>query len=440
MDYLKKLKSLDSSFFFKPISSDDVKQEILSLPNKKSYGLYSFPTQLLECSCDILSPVLSNIFNISLTSGVHPSKLKISKITPIFKSEDETDASNYRPISLLSSFNRIFEKLLYYRMKDFIDKNKLIHSSQYGFRKAHSPDHAILDIVETLQNNMDKHYFSCGVFIDLKKAFDTFNHKILLDKLNFYGFRGIINEWFQSYLTNRTQTTQIGSHVSTKLISPCGVPESQVLGPLLFSLYVNDIHLCSNKLHFFLFVDDTNFLYADKDLKSLEQTVNAELKNLHDWLTTNKLTLNTKKSNLVIFRPKQNKIRYLPRISIFDSEKNRRVSLEHKSYIKYLGVLIDKNISWKNHLDCVITKISKTIGMIAKLRYFVPSSVLTNIYKSLVLPYLTYGLVAWGNVSKNYLNKIVVLQKRVLCLIYFVDRKEHAIPLFVNAKILLTTF
>ena len=137
---------------------------------------------------------------------------------------------------------------------------------------------------------MDKHYFSCGVFIDLKKAFDTVNHKILLDKLNYYGFRGIINEWFQSYLTNRTQTTQIGSHVSTKLISPCGVPQ----GSVLFLLYINDIYLCSNKLHFFLFANDTNILYADKDLKSLEQTVNAELKNLHDWLTTNKLTLNTK--------------------------------------------------------------------------------------------------------------------------------------------------
>ena len=120
-----------------------------------------------------------------------PSKLKISKITPIFKSEDETDASNYRPISLLSSFNRIFEKLLYYRMKDFIDKNKLIHSFQYGFRKAHSPDHAILDIVETLQNNMDKHYFSCGVFIDLKNAFDTINHKILLDNFIFMVFEGV---------------------------------------------------------------------------------------------------------------------------------------------------------------------------------------------------------------------------------------------------------
>ena len=118
------------------------------------------------------------------------------------------------------------------------------------------------------------------------------------------------------------------------------------LGPFLFLLYINDIHLCSNELQFFLFADDTNILYANKDFKSLEQTVNAELNNLHDWLTTNKLTLNTKKSNLVIFRSRQKKIRYLPQISIFDSEKNRRVSWEHKSYIKYLAVLIE-NLSWK---------------------------------------------------------------------------------------------
>ena len=128
------------------------------------------------------------------------------------------------------------------------------------------------------------------------------------------------------------------------------------------------------------------------------------------------MTLNTKKSNLVIFRPKQKKIRYLPQISIFDSEK-----IEESAW--NIGVLIDENLSWKNHLDCVITKISKTIGMIAKLRHFVQPSVLTNIYKSLILPYFTYGLVAWGNAAKNYLNKIVVLQKRVLRLIYFVDRK-----------------
>lgn len=124
----------------------------------------------LKYSCNIISPALSHIFNLSVILGVYPSKLKISKITPIYKSEDETDPSNYRPISLLSNFNRIFEKLLYYRMKEFIDKNNLLCSSQYGFRKSHSTEHAVLDIVEDILRNMDKRYFSCGVFIDLKKV------------------------------------------------------------------------------------------------------------------------------------------------------------------------------------------------------------------------------------------------------------------------------
>ena len=277
-------------------------------------------------------------------------------------------------------------------MKEFIDKNNLLYSSQYGFRKSHSTEHAVLDIVEDILRNMDKRYFSCGVFIDLKKAFDTVNHEILLDKLNFYGFRGLINDWFQSYLKNRTQTIQIGEHLSTKLISPCGVPQGSVLGPLLFLLYINDIHLSSDKLKFYLFADDTNMLYADKNLKAIEQTVNVELNNVYDWLTTKRLTLNTKKSNFLIFRPRQKKMHFSPQISILDCETNQRVSLEQKSYIKYLGVSIDQNLSWKNHVDSVIVKISKTIGMIAKLRYFVPSTVLVNIYNSLILPYITYGL------------------------------------------------
>ena len=139
----------------------------------------------------------------------------------------------------------------------------------------------------------------------LKKAFDTVDHDVLLDKLNHYGFRGIINSWFSSYLKNRTQTTQVDRHISDKAVVGCGVPQGSVLGPLLFLLYVNDIHRCSNKLRFYLFADDTNILYADKNLKDLETTVNNELQNLYNWPTANKLTLNIKKSNFVIFHPYQ---------------------------------------------------------------------------------------------------------------------------------------
>ena len=153
-------------------------------------------------------------------------------------------------------------------MTSYLKKHELLYSSQYGFRKGHSTQHVILDIVHDIQTNMNQRLLSCGVFIDLKKAFDTIDHDILLDKLNHYGFRGLINDWF-SYLKNRTQKTQVGHHISDKAVVRGGVPQGSILGPSLFLLYVSDIHRCLNKFRFYLFADDTNILYADKNLKDL---------------------------------------------------------------------------------------------------------------------------------------------------------------------------
>ena len=361
MDYLCNSKSPDTSFFFKPVTPHEVKLEILSIPNNKSSGLYSCSAQLLKRSCDIISSVLANFLNKSVSLGAYPSKLKMSKVIPVYKADDETDACNYRPISLLSNFNRILEYIMYNRMNIFI--HQLLSSSQYDFRQAHSTEHAILDMVESIRTNMDERLFSCGVFIDLKKAFDTVDHKILLDKLNYYGLRGIDNQWFSSYLTNRTQTTEINSFISDKEVVSCGVPQGSVSGPLLFLLYVNDIQYCSRKLKFFLFAD---VLYSHENLKTLELIVNIELNNLFNWLTANKLALNRKQSNFVIFRPYQKRLNYLLQVNIFDNEENKNITLEHKNCIKYLGLLIDENLSSKNHIYTLTTKISKTVGLIAK--------------------------------------------------------------------------
>ena len=153
-----------------------------------------------------------------------------------------------------------------------------------------------------------------------------------------------------------------------------------------------------------------------------------------------KLTLNIKKSNYVIFRPHQKKLNYQPQIHIFDNENNKKVSLERKNFIKYLGLLIEENLSWKTHINSAATKISKTIGLIARLRHIVPTYTLLNIYQSLIVPYITYGLISWGNACKTFLDQILVLQKRALRLIYFAETNDHAIPLFVKAKILPIQF
>ena len=325
-------------------------------------------------------------------------------------------------------------------MESFIEQHNLFSPSQYGFRKTLSTQHAILDIVSAIQTNMDKRLFSCGVFIDLKKAFDTVDHKILLHKLNHYGFRGVINKWFASYLQGRTQTTQIDSYISARNDITCGVPQGSVLGPLLFLIYINDIQECSEKLKFYLFADDMNILYADKNLRSLELIVNQELCKLYVWLTANKLTLNIKKTNFIIFSPAQRKFTYQPKIMIFDNKQNKNVALECKEFIKYLGILIDNNLTWKHHIHHITIKISRTIGLISKLRHLVPKHTLINIYRSLVVPYLSYGLIVWGQARKSYLDKLLKLQKRALRFIYFSDRNQHAIPLFSDAGILPLQF
>ena len=347
--------NFDKSFFFNTVMASEIETEILSISLNKAHGLYSCPTIILRSIRHILSKPLADIMNKSVSQGVYPSKSKHAKVIPVYKSDDETDPGNYRPISLLSNFNRIFEKVMFKRLKMFLDQNDILFRSQYGFRDKYSTQHAILDIVNTVQSNMDKKLYTCGIFIDLKKSIRYSQpHSVLLSKLHHYGIRGVVNDWFSSYLSGRLQTTKVEMTVSSKATTPCGVPQGSVLGPLLFLIYINDIPNSSSKLSFCLFADDTNMLFADNNLRSLEATVNNELKNVCDWLTANKLTLNTKKSYFVIFRPRQKKLEYEVNLNVIGNNTDTLTSLECKEYVKCLGVLIDSHLSWKFHIVYVV--------------------------------------------------------------------------------------
>ena len=168
--------------------------------------------------------------------------LKSALVCPIFKKNDKTKCANYRPISLLSNIGKIFERIMYTRLESFLDINDIMYNLQFGFRKKHSTNHALLSIVEKIRSNLDKKTFSCGVFVDLEKAFDTVNHKILLAKLEHIGVRGVANTWIKSYLENRSQSVTLNGVTSTSKIITCGVPQGSILGPLLFLIYINDMH------------------------------------------------------------------------------------------------------------------------------------------------------------------------------------------------------
>ena len=209
-----------------------------------------------------------------------------------------------------------------------------------------------------------------------------------------------------------------------------------MLGPLLFLLYVNDLCRSSDKLSFYLFADDTNLLYADRDINCLERVANAELSKVQEWLIANMLTLNAKKSNFVIFHPYQKKLDRDVILKIFDIETNDFVLLDQKTYIKYLGILIDSNLTWKYHISYITSKISKTIGVIARLRHFVPTSTLLTLYRSLLCPYLLYGVTVWGQAPLIYLNQILVLQS-VLYALSVLHHIDLLLSLFLFPPVVL---
>ena len=224
-----------------------------------------------------------------------PSVLKTAKVVPVFKKDSKLDYINYRPISLLSNIEKILEKRMYKRLYTFRNNKNIIYKLQFGFRQQYSTSHALINITENIRKALDGGKIGCGVFVDLQKAFDTVDHQILLAKLNHYGIRGVSNDWFKSYLSNRNWYVSINGFDSGLTSIDCGIPQGSVLGPLLFLLYINDLNQAIKFCKVQHFADDTNLLCLSNSIKKLNKLVNTDLKHVVNWLNANKLSLNVKK-------------------------------------------------------------------------------------------------------------------------------------------------
>ena len=279
--------------------------KLFPLNTSKSVGPYSIPTNIFNLSCSVLSKPVVKLINFSFSEGTFPNLLKFANVIPVFKKGDNLDYNNYRPISLISNIGKLIEKIVHKRLYSFLEKNSLLFKQQYGFRNKLSINHALIDITDRIQEACDNGQYACGIYLDFKKAFDTVNHNILLDKLSHYGVRRIEINWFKTYLTNTKQHITVSSQKSDNALIEFGVPQGSVLGPLLFLIYINDLNQARKFSRVRHFADDTNLLLVDNstNIKKNKHT-NHDLKFLTTWLRTNRISLNTSKTEILLFRLK----------------------------------------------------------------------------------------------------------------------------------------
>ena len=428
-----------------PVTRTEIMDAIVQLQPKKSEDMFNLSMYTVkQFVASLIEPLYHIIFK-SFETGEIPEQLKIAKVIPIFKTGDKTLPDNYRPISLLPNFSKIFEKVMANRLTTFLETNNLLCEEQFGFRKSHSTLHPLVHFLNNISDAKNKNKYSIAIFCDLKKAFDTVDHQILLKKLYNLGVRGIELEWFRNYLKNRKQFVFVNGKNSSLLSILIGVPQGSILGPLLFLIYINDLPTCNN-LKNSLFADDTMLLDSHEDLPTLVSKINLEFHKIVNYFQYNKLALHKDKTKFLLFfknRNSQTPELFFDFNPLSDEFQNPALKfpmtcvndLEDQK-IKFLGIFIDPFLTFKDHISHINSKISTGLYFIRSVRNILNEKSLRYLYFALVHSHLIYAIQIYSCTNENALKSIFIKQKNAIRIITNSKYNSHTEPLFKKSQIL----
>ena len=400
-------KELKTTFNFKQISEVGVYEKLRGLHSNKATGLDRIHARLLKVAAPSICKPLTHIFNLSLSSGNIPTDWKMARVTPLHKGGDTEDPNNYRPISVLPVIMKAFEREVHTQFVEYLHQHNILSTQQSGFRTGHSTTTTLLDAKDYVLHNMDRGNLVGAVFLDLKKAFDTVHHGLLLTKLSWIGIQGVEHLWFSNYLSGRQQIVSLNGCRSEYLPVTLGVPQGSILGPLLFNLFINDIPDVVTTCKICLYADDTAIFYPSNNVKHIESILNYELSGLATWFQTNRLTLNVTKTKWMLFGT-ANRLKQAQSLTVeIDQEIIERVHT-----FKYLGMYLDSHLSFNEHIDKVCSKVSQRIGLLRRLRHCLTFSIADMLYKTMILPIFDYCDTVWGTCGATKQRQLQILQNR----------------------------
>ena len=431
-DYLS--GSCQQSLFLAPTSYSEVFNALHALRKTSSMGSDGITSKVLQLTAHFISQPLAHIINQSFSSGIFPTGFKTAKVVPIFKTGKSDDAQNYRPISILNNLSKIFEKLMSNRMVDFLNKNRILYENQFGFRKGHSTVDAIFSSLNMIRAEKGNKNYALGIFMDLSKAFDTVDHRILLYKLEKYGIRGTPHRWLESYLIDRQQYTIIDDAVSSTKPITVGVPQGSILGPLLFLIYINDIHNACNDVIFKLFADDSNVFVNESNLKDLYNSANDASFKINNWFKSNKLTINCNKSAYILFFPSKEDDEFIVKNNLTLYIDN--ISIIRVNCVKFLGVLIDEHMNFKQHVESIVKSITSVNGLLYRRRDFIPLSCRKELFFSMVHSRVHYCIEVYGNATWNIIQPLHIACNRVLRTLQGLSRYSNVKDMYIAYDVL----